>query len=708
MSTAVLEGALWRAERLGEAMGQLARAAGLPLRDVGTGTVSAAVARDRDAIASWLEGAAQSLGLDVDPLRVAGSEVRGTLVEASPALLPIGTGDNLRFAAMLHAHGQVASLVGPDGARVRVRLDALTEAVRGHVEPELSARVDRLLDRASVKDRRRARAHAALVDQLVAGRQVDVGWTLGLPPSAPFSTQLRDAGVGSSALRMMTAQLGLQALSLAGWWLVGRGALDGQIAPGWLVAWGLVLISMIPMRAVASWAQGSAALRFAILLKRRLLHGALRLEPEEVRNQGSGELLGRVIESGAVESLVTSGGLATLLAGVEVLIAGAVLLLAPEGTLAAMAFAACLVVTLGLARDSGKRTDGWTQARLDMTQSLVERMVGHRTRLAQEPRDRWHDAEDEQLVRYAARSVHLDRSSSWLQGAIPRAWLVVGVATIAPGFVRGTSSGTGLAVAIGGLVLGYRALDHIAAGVTSLLRARVAWQQARPLFVAGGREERVGSPSWSASGAVQGEGAVLEARDLQFRYPTRHQPVLRGASVKIAPHDRLLLEGPSGGGKSTLGAVLTGLRAPDAGLLLLGGLDPQTLGEAGWRRRVAAAPQFHENHVMSATLAFNLLMGRTWPPRLADLTEAQQVCAELGLGPLLERMPSGIMQMVGDTGWQLSHGERSRVFIARALLQRADVIVLDESFAALDPETLETAMRCVMKRAPALVVIAHP
>jgi ABC-type bacteriocin/lantibiotic exporter with double-glycine peptidase domain len=71
-------------------------------------------------------------------------------------------------------------------------------------------------------------------------------------------------------------------------------------------------------------------------------------------------------------------------------------------------------------------------------------------------------------------------------------------------------------------------------------------------------------------------------------------------------------------------------------------------------------------------------------------------------------MPSGFMQMVGEVGWQLSHGERSRLYIARALLQGSELVVLDESFAALDPETLQLAMQCVLRRAKTLVVIAHP
>ena len=184
--------------------------------------------------------------------------------------------------------------------------------------------------------------------------------------------------------------------------------------------------------------------------------------------------------------------------------------------------------------------------------------------------------------------------------------------------------------------------------------------------------------------------------------------MLRGCTVRIDPGDRVLLEGPSGGGKSTLASLLTGLRKPSSGLLLLGGLDWHTLGPEGWRQRVVAVPQFNENHVLTETLAFNLLMGRRWPPRPRDLAEAEEVCRALGLGELIERMPGGLNQTIGDGGWRLSHGERSRVYIARALLQRANMLVLDESFAALDPRTLELCLRCVLERASALVVIAHP
>ena len=101
-------------------------------------------------------------------------------------------------------------------------------------------------------------------------------------------------------------------------------------------------------------------------------------------------------------------------------------------------------------------------------------------------------------------------------------------------------------------------------------------------------------------------------------------------------------------------------------------------------------------------------MGRRWPPADDDWDEAETVCRELGLGSLLDKMPGGMNQLVGDTGWRLSHGEKSRLYLARALLQNAELVLLDESFAALDPDSLREALLCARSRAKSLLVIAHP
>jgi ATP-binding cassette subfamily B protein len=131
------------------------------------------------------------------------------------------------------------------------------------------------------------------------------------------------------------------------------------------------------------------------------------------------------------------------------------------------------------------------------------------------------------------------------------------------------------------------------------------------------------------------------------------------------------------------------------------------LGARRWSRRVATAPQFHENHVFTETFAFNLMMGRRWPPTGDDFREAETLCREIGLGDLLGQMSGGMNQLVGDTGWQLSHGERSRLFLARALLQGGELVLLDESFAALDPENLRRALLTARARTRTLLVVGH-
>ncbi len=685
------------------------------------------VARDRAALGRWLDTAGRALHLELEPLRPGYQELPLALDRAGPKLLGAEVDGEPRLLLYLRRRGATACLLGRDGQVREVALRELYATLRAGVDPAAEARVEALLDRARLTPERRARARDTMLDEALAAHVVEAGWSLALPPSAPFLSQLREAGLVRRGVALVVCQVAAQALALLAWWLIGKGALEGRLEPGWLVAWALLLATLVPLRSLSSWWQGSAALELSVLLKRRLLAGALELEPEETRHQGAGQLLGRVIESEALEALVTTGGLASVLGLVEVLVAGGVLAGGPGGAPAAGLFAAWIGVLALASWRYSRRLRDWTTTRLAMTHDLVERMVGHRTRLAQEPRETWHVEEDAQLSGYLRRSAALDRVAIALSAA-PGAWLVLGLLSLAPAFIAGQTPGATLALGVGGVLLAHGALARLAGGVGALLAAEVAWAQAGELFRAGARTERPGRAALLAASAEDSastpydpsathgadaptratRGALVEARDLCFRYPGRREPVLRGVGVRIDHGDRLLLEGPSGGGKSTLGALLTGLRAPDTGLLLLGGLDRHTLGRHGWRRRVVGAPQFHENHVLSATFAFNLLMGRGWPARPDDLQLASEVCVELGLGALLERMPAGLSQMVGETGWQLSHGERSRLFIARALLQDADLIVLDESFAALDPITLERALRCVLARARTLVVVAHP
>lgn len=573
--------------------------------------------------------------------------------------------------------------------------------------------MDRLLDQAGVPPRRRARARAALLREQLGPARVGGGWLLRPSPGASLRQLSRQARLPGRLLLLLGAHAAQYLLWLLSWWMVGKGALQGRLDLGWLLAWALLLLTLVPFRLLATWSAGRLALGAGGLLKQRLLYGALRLEPEESRHQGVGQLLGRVLEAEAVESLALSGGLLGLVAGIELIVAAGVLGAGAGGGLHVLLLAGWMALAFLLGGRYLRHRGRWTELRLGMTHDLVERMVGHRTRLAQQAPERWHEGEDQALERYLERSGAMDRTAAWLMALVPRGWLLLGLCGLAPAFVSGRGSPAALAVGLGGTLLVYRALEKLAAGLWYLAGAAISWRQVAPLFQAAGRPEVGGPPASSlmfvpgADGPRDGQ-ALLEAHELSFRYPGRGEPVLGGCNLRVRTGERLLLEGPSGSGKSTLVSLLAGLRAPESGLLLLRGLDRQALGSEGWRRQVAAAPQFHENHVLAETFAFNLLMGRRWPPQPEDLEEAELLCRELGLGELLARMPAGLLQRVGETGWQLSHGERSRLYLARALLQGAELVVLDESFAALDPQTLRQALGCVLRRARTLLVIAHP
>jgi ATP-binding cassette subfamily B protein len=140
--------------------------------------------------------------------------------------------------------------------------------------------------------------------------------------------------------------------------------------------------------------------------------------------------------------------------------------------------------------------------------------------------------------------------------------------------------------------------------------ALIAWREIRPLFQTCADGPRPAAPEQVAEAAGSETAAasqpILEAHELAYGYRERGKPVLSGGSLSLWVGDRVILEGPSGSGKSTLVALLVGLRQPTAGIILLRGLDQHTLGLEAWRRQIVVAPQFHENHVLSAPFCFQL------------------------------------------------------------------------------------------------------
>jgi ATP-binding cassette, subfamily B, bacterial len=523
-------------------------------------------------------------------------------------------------------------------------------------------------------------------------------------PSGSFWLQLRDAGL-IWRFGALLASHGFETLFLlASWAAVGSGVLSGRTDIAWLGAWALCLVSVVLLRVLSKWLEGVLAIGLGGLLRQRLLTGAMAIDADVLRRKGVGETLGEVFEADALESLATSGGIQLALAAVELAIVPFLLLFGASGPAEALVLAGwiCLMF-ISIYRNTQKRAH-WTKSRLDLTHRLVENMTAQRTRLAQQESSEWHVAEDCENKEYIGISEKLDGSTAWIEGLLPRGYLVAALLAFFPSFISGGASLQRHALTLGTILFAYTSIQKLAYGVSRGASAYLAWRVIQPVFNAAARTAD-DNPSAGLPGR---SGRVLQMQDVTFAHEGQSEKLLAGCSLKINSGDALLLEGESGSGKSTLALLMAGMRKPSKGFILARGLDLHTLGESDWRRRVALTPQFHENHILSASLSFNLLMSRTYPHSEQDLREAQQVCQELGLGELLERMPSGMDQVIGETGWQLSQGERSRIFLARALLQNADLIVLDESFAMLDPENLQQCLESVRRRAKTLMVIAHP
>ena len=479
---------------------------------------------------------------------------------------------------------------------------------------------------------------AALLRQRLSTARLGDCWLLRLPAGAPVWRQLRYAGVWQRLLALLGVYAVQYGLWLLSWWLLGRGALEGRLDRGWLLAWALLLLTLVPLRMLVTWLQGTLAIRAGGLLKARLLAGVLRLAPEEMRHQGIGQLLGAVIEAEAVEALALNGGVLGLVAVIELGMAVILFGLVPGGGLLILLLLAWGGFTGLVGWRALRQRQHWTAARLGLTHDLVERMVGHRTRLAQEAPAHWHDGEDQALAHYVELARGMDRTTAVLLALVPRGWMLLGGLGVTPAFLSGATAPATLAVQLGGVLLAATAYKKLATGLWHLTGAVIAWQQVASLVHAAARPDLATAPSLvpapAAAQGVQGATApVLEAHDLVFRYRERSAPVLHGCSLRLWPGERLLLEGPSGGGKSTLATLLLGLRPPESGLVLLGGLDRHTLGAAGWRRRVVAAPQFHDNHVFSGTVAFNLLLGRRWPPHPEEPNRPRPCAAPSAWGP---------------------------------------------------------------------------
>src|SRR5262245_55145463 len=374
----------WPLERLGEGLEELARQAGLhpaPGEPMAVPQSVCDTAADRER---WLAWASNRLGLEAKAVDLSAASLEELLLQAGPALLQFHDGNAPRFLLVLRARRGTPRMLAPD---LRVRACPLAELSRlmpaAH-QAALGPEIDQVLALAQVSPRQADRVGAALVRERLGAKTIATCWVLRLPAKAGFWRQLRQVRVPHKIAAMLALFAIVYGLEILGWSIIGAAALDGRLDLGWLGAWALLLLSIIPIRLLGTWFESTLALDGGRLLKTRLLAGALKLDVEAVRRQGVGQMLGRVMDSQAFEALALNSGLGMFVALVELAFATWVMSLGASGAVHGVLLVVWLLVALGLGGRYYRRLRDWSVMRLDMTHELVERMVGHRTILAQE------------------------------------------------------------------------------------------------------------------------------------------------------------------------------------------------------------------------------------------------------------------------------------------------------------------------------------
>jgi ATP-binding cassette, subfamily B, bacterial len=234
-----------------------------------------------------------------------------------------------------------------------------------------------------------------------------------------------------------------------------------------------------------------------------------------------------------------------------------------------------------------------------------------------------------------------------------------------------------------------------------LAMAQEAMTAADRLFEVLDAEPDVTDGPWASP--IEARGAVA-FEDVHFVHPEGSRPVLTGVDLTIEPGETVALVGATGSGKTTLAKLLPRLHDPTAGRVTLDGRDVRDLTLSSVRGEIGFA--FEDATLFSASVRENLRVGKP------DCTEAEiSEALRIAHAHFVHDLPWGLDTRIGEQGMNLSGGQRQRLALARAVIARPTLLVLDDPLSALDVHTeasVEQALRPMLADRTALVVVHRP
>ncbi|EDO01777.1 hypothetical protein SS1G_04252 [Sclerotinia sclerotiorum 1980 UF-70] len=206
-------------------------------------------------------------------------------------------------------------------------------------------------------------------------------------------------------------------------------------------------------------------------------------------------------------------------------------------------------------------------------------------------------------------------------------------------------------------------------------------------------------PPISSSGA-----SSVQLRDIHFSYPARpDMQVLNGMNIDIQPGKFCALVGPSGAGKSTIISLVERLYTPQTGSIIIDGVDVTKHRDVAFRDSIALVPQ--ESVLFEGTVEFNIGFGAR-PGHEVSMDEIIAACKLANIHDTIAALPDGYQTLCGTNGNQFSGGQKQRLSIARALVRKPKLLILDESTSALDAESEKLLQDGLEKAARGITVIA--
>ena len=194
----------------------------------------------------------------------------------------------------------------------------------------------------------------------------------------------------------------------------------------------------------------------------------------------------------------------------------------------------------------------------------------------------------------------------------------------------------------------------------------------------------------------------IELADVCYSYDGEKQ-ALDHISLSVRSGEKIALVGPSGGGKSTLAALVSRFFDPQSGSVRIGGVDIRDISQAELMKEISFV--FQNSHLIKGTIFENVQMARPEASR----EEVMEALRAAQCSDILEKMPQGADTVIGTKGVYLSGGEQQRIAIARAVLKNAPLLILDEATAYADPDNEVRVQQALndLSKGKTVIMIAH-